>query len=140
VVMDAFPLSANGKVDRRLLPAPQAPASVTNGARARNETQEIIAGIWKSILNIPDVGVEANFFDLGGDSLALIGVHARVQKALNVELSITDLFQHTTISSLARHLDSQAQERPAFSEAQNRGLTQRAAIRDLKSLRVRQGQ
>ena len=44
------------------------------------------------------------------------------------------------VSSLARHLDSQAQERPAFSEAQNRGLTQRAAIRDLKPLRVRQGQ
>jgi acyl carrier protein len=140
VVMDSFPLSPNGKVDRGLLPVPPAPAPGTNGVSARNEIQMVIAQIWAGVLGTPDVPLDANFFDLGGDSLALIGVHARVQKALDVELSITDLFEHPTIASLARHLGSQREELPSFSEAQSRGLRQKTAIEGHSRLRVRQGQ
>jgi len=134
VIMDSFLLSPNGKIDRGLLPAPQAPA--LDEAGGRSEIEETMAEIWKSALNLREVGVHANFFDLGGDSLTLIDVHARIQKAMNVELAITDLFSHSTIASLARHLGSQVQEAASLSEAQSRGLRQRAAITGQSQLKV----
>jgi amino acid adenylation domain-containing protein len=139
VVMDSFPLSPNGKVDRGLLPPPGVPNPGPNVAGARNEIQEAIAQAWKTVLNIQEAGLDTNFFDLGGDSLQLIEVHARVQKALNVELSITDLFEYSTIASLARHLGAKAPEKLSFSEAQRRAFKQKAAIERQKELRAHQG-
>jgi amino acid adenylation domain-containing protein len=137
VMVDSFPLSSNGKVDRSQLPPPQVP--VLDGPGARSQMEKTIAEIWKSILNLPEVGIDANFFDLGGDSLALIDVHARVQNALRVELAITDLFRYSTIASLASHLGSQAGEERSFADTHSRGMRQRAAIRR-EATHVRVGQ
>ncbi len=139
VVMHSFPLSPNGKVDRELLPAPELPEPGGDVASARNEIQEAIAQAWRTVLNIQEAGLDTNFFDLGGDSLQLIAVHARVQKALSVDLSITDLFEYSTIASLARHLGTKAPEKPSFSEAQRRAFNQKAAIERQKELRAHQG-
>ena len=136
VMVDSFPLSSNGKVDRNQLPPPQVPAF--DGPGARSEIEKAIAEIWKSILNLPEIGIDANFFDLGGDSLALIDVHARVQSALKVDLAITDLFRYSTIASLASHLGSQAGEERSFTDTHGRGLRQRAAIRRQEQVRVGQ--
>ncbi len=82
VTLDALPLSPNGKLDRRALPAPQ--ARRTGGALAapETETQRVLAEIWAEILTLPEVGVDDDFFDLGGHSLLATQVIARARKRL----------------------------------------------------------
>lgn len=101
VTLKTLPLTASGKVDRRALPAYQAPAaSVT----ARTPLERIIARLWEEALHVASPGARDNFFDLGGNSILAAGIHTRLCEALGREFPITDLFQYPTISSLARHL------------------------------------
>jgi len=102
--LDSLPLTANGKVDRRALPAPgeapPAPASPPLSA-----TEEAVAQVWKAVLEIEIVDCDANFFDLGGSSLHLIEAHAKLQNRLTREMPITTLFEYPTVRSLAFALD-----------------------------------
>jgi aspartate racemase len=124
VLLDALPLSPNGKVDRAALPAPEA-AQVETSAQVspQTEMEQKIAGVWQQVLGLRQVSVGANFFDVGGDSLQLLEAHAELQKVVSPDLAITDLFEHTTISALAQHLTG-AQERAGIQEAQNRARQQ----------------
>ncbi|HSF43553.1 MAG TPA: amino acid adenylation domain-containing protein [Thermoanaerobaculia bacterium] len=107
----ALPLSANGKVDTAALPTPERPgAAVGEGSQAapRSEIERAIATVWQEALGVPRVGVHDNFFDLGGHSLLMAKVHARLLEALpggmGRELSLIDLFKHPTVAALARSL------------------------------------
>ena len=65
-----------------------------------------IAGVWKAMFGLEQIGVEENFFDLGGHSLLLVQMHGRLREALKTEFSLVTLFEHPTVRSLASHLDS----------------------------------
>ncbi|MFF0503290.1 amino acid adenylation domain-containing protein [Streptomyces fimicarius] len=115
VTLDALPLTPNGKLDRRALPAPQ--ARRTGGAMAAPETatQQVLAEIWAEILNLPEVGVDDDFFDLGGHSLLATQVIARARKRLPEAgarpVSVMDLFTSRTVRELAALADLDESER-----------------------------
>ena len=116
LMMESLPLNANGKVDRSQLPSPvparvPAPAEPDNGRPVvKNETEEIITAVWKKALGVEHLGPADNFFDLGGDSILLVEVHAELQQTLNRKLSVTDLFQFPSIRALSNYLDGQASQ------------------------------
>jgi amino acid adenylation domain-containing protein len=126
VPMESLPLGPNGKVNRALLRSPEAASASGGGVKAETEIERTITQAWKAALGLAEVSTNSNFFDLGGDSLQLIEVHSILQKALGVELSITELFEYSTISSLANHLTESAAEK-SLAEARARGAQQKAA-------------
>ena len=129
VSMEAFPLSPNGKVDRASLPAPILAAEGAASADApATRLEQIISDLWKRILRLERVGSGDNFFDLGGDSLLLVAVHSNLQKQLQLEIPVTDLFEFTTIRTLAAHLAKSDPTAPSFSDVQQQGNRQRDAF------------
>jgi acyl carrier protein len=110
VLLEKFPLTPNGKVDRATLPAPESLRSTatTTYVAPRTELEQTIATIWQEVLQIENVGLHDNFFDLGGHSLYVIQVHKKLQDQLNRELSVIELFRSPTISALAKQLSQDA--------------------------------
>jgi acyl carrier protein len=104
--LDKLPLTPNGKVDRKRLPAPEDRAQDKSAAvlPPRTRMEERIAAIWSDVLQTEVRGVRDNFFDLGGHSLLLIRVHSRLRQEFDADISVIDLFRHTTIEDLAGHL------------------------------------
>ncbi|KAA3663548.1 MAG: hypothetical protein DWQ04_10335 [Chloroflexi bacterium] len=102
VTLDVMPLTPNGKVDRKALPAPEAarPELATAFTAPRDEKEQILAGIWAQLLGIDDIGVHDSFFELGGDSILSIQVVARANQA-GLRLNARHIFQHPTIAELA---------------------------------------
>ncbi|RLU03559.1 MAG: amino acid adenylation domain-containing protein, partial [Ketobacter sp.] len=102
VVLPKFPLTPNGKVDKRGLPAPDDGSVAKNEYVApRNDTEETLSQIWKEVLGLDRVGVTDNFFDLGGHSLLATQVVTRVREHFNVELALSALFEEPTIENIA---------------------------------------
>jgi nonribosomal peptide synthetase DhbF len=113
VVLDRMPLTANGKLDRRALPAPDFTAAPTGGGRApRDPREEILCGLYADVLGVPAVGIDDNFFDLGGHSLLAGRLAARARAVLGVDLSIRDVFQAPTVAALTDHLADTGRARP----------------------------
>ena len=100
VFLDRLPLTANGKLDRRALPAPDHSRDGSLFVAPRNHVEEVLANIWKAVLSVERVGVHDNFFDLGGDSILSIQIIARANQA-GLGLTPRQLFQHQTVSELA---------------------------------------
>ena len=110
VVLDAFPLTANGKLDRKALPAPGDPPGATDGGRApRTLHEEALTRLFAEVLGLRRVGVDDGFFDLGGTSLLAIRLVARVRENLGGEvaaaLGVGDLFRSPSPAALAARLD-----------------------------------
>lgn len=107
VVMDAFPLTANGKIDRKALPAPtrEAGQSTAEYVPPSNELQQIIADVWKRLLNIERVGLRDNIFDLGANSLLTAQANQRLSTLLDRKVSLVSMFRFPTVESLAAHID-----------------------------------
>ncbi len=114
-----LPLTPNAKVDRRdLLRLAGAQREEAADFRApRTEAEVLIAGILREVLGVERIGAEDNFFDLGGNSLLLLQVQARVQAAFRRELAVLDLFANPTVSALARHLAAPEQPEPVGTAA-----------------------
>lgn len=108
-VLEAFPLTPNGKVDRTRLPLPERP-QVTPPPRPTTapDTETRIAAAWARVLGLTAVERDANFFDLGGTSLGLMALHAELRGQLGPGLSLMTLFEHTSIRALASFLDGPA--------------------------------
>jgi acyl carrier protein len=106
VFLDAFPLTINGKLDRAALPAPGSDRAHLAAAFAapQNEMESLLARLWKSALRRDLVGIDDNFFDIGGDSILLTALHRDLERELRRDIPITDLFQFPTIRKLAAHL------------------------------------
>jgi amino acid adenylation domain-containing protein len=133
LMLEALPLNANGKVDRSQLPAPGAlrvPLSIepaNGGPDVKEGTEEIIASVWKKMLGVEHLGPTDNFFDLGGDSILIVEVHAELQQILHRKFSVTDLFQYPSIRALSNYLNGQASQ-VASSEIAERIRKQRTAM------------
>jgi aspartate racemase len=125
--MDVFPLTSNGKVDRGALPASNEAKGLAPPAKG-TDLEEQLADLWKEILGTQRIGLDENFFDLGGDSLLIVAVHSRLQKILQREIQVTDLFEYATVRSLARYLGESARTVQTFAAAQEQAKKQREAL------------
>ncbi|MBU8901090.1 non-ribosomal peptide synthetase, partial [Corallococcus sp. M34] len=104
VVLEALPLNSNGKVDRKSLPAPEAPRSERQYLAPRTPIESALASIWSEVLKVPQVGVLDSFFELGGHSLLATQVMSRVRTAFAVELPLQAFFETPTVEALARRI------------------------------------
>jgi len=105
VVLDKIPLTLNGKADRRALPAPVALGASANYIAPNRPKERILAEIWCSVLGLEQVGIEDNFFDIGGTSLLGLQMVTRVQKQLGSEFRAVKLYQYPTIRTFAQYLE-----------------------------------
>ncbi|HEV7376647.1 MAG TPA: amino acid adenylation domain-containing protein, partial [Pyrinomonadaceae bacterium] len=105
VVLDELPLSPSGKIDHRALPSPDTvkPESETIFVAPRNWVEEILAGSWSQVLDVERVGIDDNFFVLGGDSIRSVQVLSKAQER-GLEVTLQQLFKYQTIRKLAEHL------------------------------------
>jgi acyl carrier protein len=131
VFLDSLPLTLLGKVDRRALPLPgrSRPELDTVFVRPRTEMETLLAEIWQQVLHVDKVGINDNFFDLGGNSLRLGEVNQKVCGLLRKEIALIELFGYPTISSLAKHLTAQQNERDVLKQSHDRAKI-RKALRD----------
>jgi amino acid adenylation domain-containing protein len=128
VMLEALPLTANGKVDRRALPEPGTEAGVgcEEYVAPRTAAEEAIASIWAEVLGVERVSAHDNFFDLGGHSLLATQVVSRAEEALGVELTLDKLFDSPTVAGLAAAAEQAAQSAggsrgPAIKRAERSG-------------------
>jgi natural product biosynthesis luciferase-like monooxygenase protein len=103
VRLDEMPLTANGKIDRKLLPAPDASQRFGKNdyIAPRNEIETEVARIWEQLLGVERVGADDNFFDLGGHSLLATQIMSRVRESFDIELSLRKMFERPTLAGLA---------------------------------------
>ncbi|ARV58862.1 hypothetical protein BZZ01_09635 [Nostocales cyanobacterium HT-58-2] len=108
VFLEELPLSPNGKIDRKMLPAPEHSRSDLDVGFVgpRTPTEEVVAAIWAKVLGVKQVGIHDNFFDLGGHSLLATQVVSQVRKSLLAELPLRSLFEHSTVARLSEHIDA----------------------------------
>ncbi|WP_445634030.1 Non-ribosomal peptide synthetase [Nostoc sp. DSM 114161] len=120
MILEAFPLTSNGKVDRRALPMPDAlrPELEVAYVVPQTEVEKTIASVWQKALNLEKIGIHDNFFEIGGHSLLLVTVHSQLQEILNAELSTLDLFRYPTINSLAEYLSSSTNKTVSLQETE----------------------
>ncbi|BAZ03055.1 amino acid adenylation domain-containing protein (plasmid) [Tolypothrix tenuis PCC 7101] len=104
VFLDAMPLTPNNKVDRRALPLPNKSDYRQEYLAPRNPIEEALTYIWQEILPVEKVGVTDNFFQLGGHSLLVAQVHARIRKVFLIDLELRELFDTVTIERMAQLL------------------------------------
>ncbi len=125
VVLAELPLTPNGKVDRKHLPAPQL-VNTQSYVAPRTPTEESLARVWSEVLKLDQVGIEEDFFSLGGTSLSVMRVPAIVKRVLGRDLSIVDVFKYPTVRSLAAYLDGRGQ--PTFDRAKLEAVANRRRI------------
>jgi acyl carrier protein len=106
VVLETFPLTPSGKIDRKALPAPEAGAAPELGDDApQGEVEQALAAIWCQVLGLERVGRHANFFALGGHSLLAIRAISRIAQTFQVKLTMQALFERQTIADVAKYIN-----------------------------------
>ncbi|QNK68497.1 non-ribosomal peptide synthetase [Variovorax sp. PAMC26660] len=130
VTLPALPLNANGKVDRKALPEPEGLGRASTYEAPQGHVARTLAAIWSEVLQVEQVGLHDNFFDLGGHSLLLIRAHRLLEDRLKTAFPLVNLFKYPTVESLARWIEQGAGHAAAASAAagDERALRQRAAM------------
>jgi amino acid adenylation domain-containing protein len=139
VVVESFPMTPGGKIHRKALPAPTGQDTLeaeTAFTPPSNSTEREIEAAWREVLVLDRIGVEDNFFDLGGNSLLMVQVRQGLKGRLERDFSMIELFQYPTIRSLAEYLQHGASE-ASVEEGSARGDFRRASSGRGKSLRER---
>ena len=132
VLLEEFPLTPNGKIDRKALPAAEWTASERGEAFTppRTETEETLAGIWAEVLGIEKVGVHDSFFDIGGHSFAAVRAISAVNNHFNTTLPAMALFEHSTIEDLGNAIESELKAMGVFRETADRKRRESASVPD----------
>ena len=128
--MKEFPLLQNGKVNRRVLPEPTStrPDLVSNFVAPRTKKEQIIGKVWQAVLGIDKVGINDNFFDLGGDSLLLVRVLLKLHKQFDNDLKLFNLLEYPNIRSLANYLNLQSGQNSSLEGVDTRVKRKRTKL------------
>ena len=114
VILEALPLTANGKIDRDALPLPESSREMSDKYVApRTSIEEILVNIWSKVLKVERVGINDNFFELGGHSLLATQLVAQIRDRLKIELSLRQLFNSATLAELAQGIEQLEQQKSA---------------------------
>jgi acyl carrier protein len=130
VALESLPKNRNGKVDRPSLPVPDnaRPELDASYVAPRDSTEQTISLIWRDVLKTDKVGINDNFFDLGGNSLALIQVRSKLRDAFQKEIPVVEMFEYSTIRALVERLNSLADDRARLQRVEERARKQKEAI------------
>ncbi|HEX7185752.1 MAG TPA: amino acid adenylation domain-containing protein, partial [Thermoanaerobaculia bacterium] len=132
MALPAWPLTPNGKIDAKALPAPEGrPEAPTEVVEPHSETERAIARVWQEVLGLEHVGARDNFFDLGGHSLLMPRLHARLRDALGERgrgLTLVDLFRFPTVAALAGFLHPAGSEPEPLERSRDRALARQGAL------------
>jgi len=136
VRLDAMPVTPNGKIDRRALPAPDQVATPARALVApATDLQRTVAGVWQEVLRVTQVGTEDNFFDLGGDSLLAAQVLSLLRRRVREDVSLTDLFRYPTIRTLTDHLGGKTGPSARISQSLDRARLRQEAAKHRRAAR-----
>jgi amino acid adenylation domain-containing protein len=129
VRLNDLPLTRHGKVDRQSLPAPESERPELRAAYVapRTRIEGTIAAIWQEVLRVEKVGVDDNFFDLGGHSLLMVQVHSKLREAFSKDISLIEMFRNPTVGSLARYFAGEEYQQPSLQKAHDRARKRRMA-------------
>ena len=128
-ILETFPLTPNGKVDRKALPPVQ---RAVTGNQPKTSLERTLAEIWQSLLKLDSVGIHDNFFEVGGHSLLVVNAQSQIQQKLEIEISLMDLFQYPTLSTLADHINQLQTGQPEESNTRDRTVALSAGKQRLK--------
>ena len=109
IFLKEFPRTAHGKLDLMAFPDPGTAVLKAGYVNPRTNVEQKIAALWAELLEVEQIGIEDNFFDLGGHSLLLVRVHSRLGDMFGRKIPITDLFQYPTVHALARYLGGEGE-------------------------------
>jgi len=135
IKMDGIPLSANGKTDRKALPSPifERKTDIAYLEPGNNE-EKILVGIWKELLMLDKVGINDSFFDLGGHSLLLIRMLAKIKPYFKKELNIIDFFRYPSIRLLVEYLTNIEKDESALSNMADMAQKQKESIKNKQKM------
>jgi len=137
VFLDAFPLTPNGKVDRKTLPSPEGvhPKLGSEYVAPQSEIERTITSIWQEVLKMEKVGIDDNFFDLGGHSMLLVRIQGKLSEAFNRDISIIELFKYPTVNTLAQYVaHDDSSEETDYGKYQDIAKKQKQAMERQKKL------
>jgi acyl-coenzyme A synthetase/AMP-(fatty) acid ligase/aryl carrier-like protein len=142
VILDALPLTSHNKLDRRALPDPEPyhPELESTFIPPQTELEKALCHIWQTTLQVEMVGIDDNFFDIGGHSLLVVQVQHRLRQDLNITVPVIDLFLHPTINALSKHLSQQQTETISFQQVHDEARRQKEAINRQRQLARRKRQ
>jgi amino acid adenylation domain-containing protein len=134
IMLSKLPLTPNGKADRRALPAPKhlRPELNTIYQAPKSDVEKKIAKIWQEVLHLEKIGVNDNFFEIGGHSLLIIQVNKKLQNIFNREISIVNLFQNPTINLLAKYFSQSSEQQLDLASMNERAKKQIEANQRMK--------
>jgi natural product biosynthesis luciferase-like monooxygenase protein len=141
VALDAFPLTPNGKIDRKALPPPAQASAVTPVGTATfvapsNSIEGQIADVWKAVLGVTHVGLKDNIFDLGANSLLTVQANQRLSNLLGRKITLVSMFRYPTVEALGAHLlEGQAPSEPEAKRSQERDARKKDAAERRRELR-----
>jgi amino acid adenylation domain-containing protein len=137
VILEALPLTLNGKVDRRSLPTPDnlRPELTAPFQPPQSVIEQQIAQIWQEVLGVDKVGIHDNFFDLGGHSLLILQVNRKLCEIFQREISVVTMFQNPTIDSLAEYFSQKQEKKPLFQEINQRVEKQKQLLKNQRKKR-----
>lgn len=118
VILPTLPLLANGKLDKRSLPAPETlrPELTDGFVMPQTQMEQTIATVWQKALNLENIGIHNNFFELGGHSLLMVKVHSQLRELFPIDLSLLDMFRYPTISSMAEFFSQTKNQKLSLTE------------------------
>ena len=130
VELRSLPRTPNGKLDRAALPPPRAATRTQVAAPPASELEAAVLAAWQRVLAADAIGIDDNFFDIGGHSLLVVRLHRALQEQLGRQLALTDLYRFPTVRTFAASLATAADDEPqALSAAIDRGARRRANLR-----------
>lgn len=127
--LETLPLTTNGKVNRRALPEPEADHPEAEAVYAPPETdvEQTLTSIVQAVLEVGEIGIHHNFFDLGGNSVHMVQILNKVRETFQRELPITEIFRHPTIRAMATYLSQEPEEANAFRRGDERAQARQTA-------------
>jgi acyl carrier protein len=138
VFLDSLPLTTNGKVDRKALPKPDTirPNLEETFVAPTGAVESALAEIWAEVLGLERVGVHDNFFDLGGHSLLLMQLHGKINEKFQTDISLVELFEHSTVYAQAKRLSNQGSATAETASEEEQAQTLRSGRQRLQQQRT----